>query len=101
VIALAIIFAVEGGGRIVARAGQKEFERFVKAVRKAKPDFEQGWAALVAKVPVQHHAVLLDRIGTYRNNCTVLQHIPGRTAMKTLFAELENYAGSELEADYS
>jgi hypothetical protein len=37
----------------------------------------------------------------YRNNCTVLQHIPGRTAMKTLFAELENYAGSELEADYS
>jgi hypothetical protein len=24
-----------------------------------------------------------------------------RTAMKTLFAELENYAGSELEADYS
>jgi hypothetical protein len=101
VIALAIIFAVEGGGRIVARAGQKEFERFVKAVRKDKPDFEQGWAALVAKVPVQHHAVLLDRIGVYRTNCTVLQHIPGRTAMKTLFAELENYAGSELEADYS
>jgi hypothetical protein len=101
VIALAIIFAVEGGGRIVARAGQKEFERFVKAVRKDKPDFEQGWAALVAKVPVQHHAVLLDRIGVYRNSCTVLQHIPGRTAMKTLFAELENYAGSELEADYN
>jgi hypothetical protein len=101
VIALAIIFAVEGGGRIIARAGQKEFERFVKAVRKDKPDFEQGWAALVAKVPVQHHGVLLDRIAVYRNGCTVLQHIPGRTAMKTLFAELENYAGSELEADYS
>jgi hypothetical protein len=101
VIALAIIFAVEGGGRIIARAGQKEFERFVKSVRKAKPDFEAGWAALVAKVPVQHHAVLLDRISVYRSNCTVLQHIPGRTAMKTLFAELENYAGSELEADYS
>jgi hypothetical protein len=30
----------------------------------------------------------------------VLQHIPGRTAMKTLFAELENYAGSELDPDY-
>jgi len=100
VIALAIIFAVEGGGRIVARAGQKEFERFVKAVRKNKPDFEAGWAELVAKVPAQHHPVLLQRIETYRNSCTVLQHIPGRTAMKTLFAELENYAGSELEADY-
>ena len=58
VIALAIIFAVEGGGRIVARTGQKEFERFVKAVRKAKPDFEAGWAALVAKVPVQHLSLI-------------------------------------------
>ncbi|MBA5636957.1 hypothetical protein H3H37_07810 [Duganella sp. LX20W] len=101
VIALAIIFAVEGGGRVVARTGQKEFERFVKSVRKNKPDFEEGWAALVAAVPAQHHPVLLDRIDSYRNTCTVLQHIRGRTAMKTLFSELENYAGSELDADYA
>jgi hypothetical protein len=100
VIALAIIFAVEGGGRIIARTGQKEFERFVKSVRKNKPDYEEGWAALVAAVPAQHHPVLLHRIDLYRRTCTVLQHIPGRTAMKTLFAELENYAGSELDADY-
>jgi hypothetical protein len=101
VIALAIIFAVEGGGRIVARTGQKEFERFVKAVRKDKPDYEAGWAELVAQVPAQHHPVLLERIDSYRASCTVLQSIRGRTAMKTLFAELENYAGSELDADYS
>ena len=101
VIALAIIFAIEGGARVVARTGQKEFERFVKSVRKNKPDYEEGWAALVAKVPVQHHPVLLDRIDSYRQTCTVIQHIKGRTAMKTLFAELENYAGSELDADYS
>ena len=100
VIALAIIFAVEGGGRVIARTGQKEFERFVKSVRKNKPDYEAGWAALVAAVPAQHHPVLLHRIDLYRRTCTVLQHIPGRTAMKTLFAELENYAGSELQADY-
>ncbi|GGY07461.1 hypothetical protein GJV26_07165 [Massilia dura] len=100
VIALAIIFAVEGAGRIVARTGQKDFERFVKAVRAKKPDFETGWAELVAAVPVQHHPVLLHRIDLYRQGCTVLQHIPGRTAMKTLFAELENYAGSELDPDY-
>jgi hypothetical protein len=100
VIALAIIFAVEGGGRIVARTGQKEFERFVKAVRKNKPDFEAGWAALIAAVPVQHHPVLLHRLDLYRRSCTVLQKLPGRSAMKTLFAELENYAGSELDADY-
>src|SRR5471032_3341301 len=101
VIALAVIFAIEGGGRVVARTGQKEFERFVKSVRKNKPDFEAGWAALVAVVPVQHHPVLLDRIANYREHCTVIQNIRGRTAMKTLFAELENYAGSELDADYS
>jgi len=101
VIALAIIFAIEGGGRIVARTGQKDFERFVKSVRKNKPDYEEGWAALVAKVPVQHHPVLLERIDSYRKTCTVIQNIKGRTAMKTLFAELENYAGSELDADYS
>jgi len=101
VIALAIIFAIEGGGRVVARTGQKEFERFVKSVRKSKPDYEEGWAALVAKVPVQHHPVLLDRIASYRSGCTVIQNIKGRTAMKTLFAELENYAGSELDADYN
>ena len=101
VIALAIIFAIEGGGRIVARTGQKEFERFVKSVRKNKPDYEEGWAALIARVPVQHHPVLLDRIDSYRKSCTVIQNIKGRTAMKTLFAELENYAGSELDADYS
>ncbi|TFW16444.1 hypothetical protein [Duganella callida] len=101
VIALAIIFAVEGGGRIVARTGQKEFERFVKAVRANKPDYEAGWAELVAQVPAQHHPVLLERINSYREHCTVLQSIKTRAAMKTLFAELENYAGSELDADYS
>ena len=101
VIAVAIIFAIEVGGRIMARTGQKEFERFVRSVRKNKPDFEEGWAALVAKVPVQHHPVLLDRIESYRRSCTVVQKILTRASMKSLFEDLENYAGSELDADYS
>ena len=101
VIAVAIIFAIEGGGRIMARTGQKEFERFVRSVRKNKPDFEEGWAALVAKVPVQHHPVLLDRIDSYRRSCTVVHKILTRASMKSLFEDLENYAGSELDADYS
>lgn len=100
VIALAIIFAVEGGGRITARAGQKEFERFVKSVRKNKPDFEAGWAELMARVPAAHQAVIAERIETYRASCTVLQSIVTKASLKQLFAELENYAGSELEADY-
>ena len=100
VIAMAIIFAVEGGGRIVARAGQKEFERFVKSVRKNKPDFEAGWAQLLEQIPAQHQDVMRDRIATYRESCTVLQKIGTRAAMKTLLGEMENYAGSELDAEY-
>ena len=100
VIALAIIFAAEGGARITARAGQKEFERFVKSVRKNKPDFEAGWAELMVRVPDAHKAVVAERIETYRSHCTVLQLIGTKASLKQLFAELENYAGSELEADY-
>ncbi|KAB8036370.1 DUF6178 family protein [Janthinobacterium aquaticum] len=101
VIALAIIFAIEGGGRIMARTGQKEFERFVRSVRKNKPDFEEGWAALLAKVPVQHHPVLEERLAIYRRGGTIVHKILTRTSMKKLFEELENYAGSELDADYA
>lgn len=100
VIAVAIISAIEGTGRIVARTGQKEFERMVKSVRKNKPDFDAGWAALLAQVPAQHQPVIAERIESYRDHCTVIQKVRTRTAMKTLFAELENYAGSELDADY-
>ncbi|MES2317666.1 MAG: DUF6178 family protein [Pseudomonadota bacterium] len=100
VIAVAIISAIEGGGRIMARTGQKEFERLVKSVRKNKPDFEEGWAALMAQVPAQHQPVIAERIASYRTHCTVIQKILTRTAMKTLWAEFENYAGSELDADY-
>lgn len=100
VIALAIIFAAEGGGRIVARAGQKEFGRFVAAVRKNKPDFEAGWAELMAQVPAAHQAVIAERIATYRGSCTVLRDIGSKASLKHLLAELENYAGSELEPDY-
>lgn len=99
VIALAIIFAVEGGGRVTARTGQKEFERLVKSVRKNDPDFEAGWAALMAQVPAAHQPVIADRIATYREHCTVLQHLKTKATMKQLFTELENYAGSELDPD--
>jgi hypothetical protein len=101
VIALAIIFAIEGGGRIVARTGQKEFERLIGSVRKNKPDYEAGWAALLEKIPTQHQSVIAERIATYRASCTVVQKIGTRASIKTLFAELENYAGSELDPDYA
>ena len=100
VIAMAIIFAAEGGARITARTGQREFERFVKAVRKHNPDFEAGWAELMARVPLAHQPVIAARIATYRASCTVLQLIGTTATMKQLFAEMENYAGSELDPEY-
>jgi hypothetical protein len=100
VIALAIIFAVEGGGRIVARAGQKEFERFVASVRKKKPDFESGWADLMEHIPAPHQPIIAERIASYREHCTLLQNLLTKAPMKQLWLELENYAGSEIDAEY-
>jgi hypothetical protein len=100
VIALAIIFAVEGGGRIVARAGQKEFERFVASVRKKKPDFEAGWADLMEHIPAPHQPIIAERIASYREHCTLLQNLLTKAPMKQLWLELENYAGSEIDAEY-
>lgn len=99
VIALAVIFAVDGG-TIHARAGQKDFERFVKAVRKNNPDYETGWAAFLDKVPAPHRAIIAERVQTYREHCTVLQSIRTKAPMTQLIAELENYAGSELDTEY-
>jgi hypothetical protein len=99
VIALAVIFAVDGG-TIVARAGQKDFERFVKSVRKNKPDYETGWAALLEKVPAPHREIIAERVASYREHCTVLQSIRTKAPMTQLLAELENYAGAELDTEY-
>jgi hypothetical protein len=99
VIALAIVFGIEGGGQIVARTGHKEFERLVKAVRKKKPDFDTGWAQLLEAIPAPHRAIVAERIGIYRNS-DILRDIAGATPMQQLFVELENFAGSELDAEY-
>lgn len=99
VIALATIFAVDGG-TIHARAGQKDFERFVKSVRKNNPDYETGWAAFLEKVPAPHRAIIAERVASYREHCTVLQNIRTKAPMTQLIAELENYAGSELDTEY-
>ncbi|MET0981781.1 MAG: hypothetical protein ABWY02_06750 [Telluria sp.] len=99
VIALATIFAVDGG-TIHARAGQKDFERFVKSVRKNNPDYETGWAAFLEKVPAPHRAIIAERVASYREHCTVLQSIRTKAPMTQLIAELENYVGSELDTEY-
>jgi hypothetical protein len=99
VIALAIVFGIEGHGQIVARTGHKEFERFVKAVRRAKPDMDAGWAKLLENIPVPHQAIVASRIAIYRNS-DILRDIVGTAPLQQLFVELENFAGSELDAEY-
>jgi hypothetical protein len=99
VIALAIVFGIDGSGRIVARTGQKAFERFVQSVRKAKPDFGVGWTALLGAIPAPHKAIVAERIESYRHG-PLFQNIAGRTALKQLVVELENFAGSELDPEY-
>jgi hypothetical protein len=99
VIALAIVFGIDGSGRIVARTGQKELERFIQSVRKSKPDFGAGWAALIDAIPAPHKAVVAERVETYRNS-TLFQNIQGKTPLKQLVIELENFAGSELDSEY-
>ena len=103
VIALAIVFGVEGKGRIVARTGQKEFERLVRDVRHrwkdGAPDFESGWAALLEAIPAPHKAIVAERIDSYRNSLLV-KHLADKTPLQQLVIELENFAGSELDAEY-
>jgi hypothetical protein len=99
VIALAVIFGIEGGGRIVARTGQKEFERFVQSVRTGKHDYEASWARMLENIPAPHQRVIAERIDSYRNSL-LLKHIGDNTPLKQLFIELENYAGSELDPEY-
>ena len=99
VIALAIVFGIEGSGRIVARTNHREFETLVKTVRKRKPDFESGWASLLENIPAPHRAIVAERLALYRNS-DILRDIAGAAPLKQLFVELENFAGSELDAEY-
>lgn len=99
VIAIAVIFAIAGDGRIVARVGQKEIEKLLQQVRKTPPDVEAGWDTFLKKIPRQHHPILRACMDEYRH--TIIKKILSKSNLKTLISELQNfYASSELEIDY-
>ncbi|MFA6921649.1 MAG: hypothetical protein WC216_07370 [Gallionella sp.] len=99
VIAITVIFAIAGDGRIVARTGQKDIENLIRRVRATPPDIEAAWHALLQKIPPEYQPVVVARMDEYRG--TVIKKILSRTGIKSVVTEIQNYhAGIEQDVDY-
>lgn len=99
VIAIAVIFAILGDGRIVARTGQKEIENLIHRARETRPDIEAGWNEWLKNIPPEYQPILRERMDEYRG--TIVKKILSKTKTKTVIAEIQNYyAGDELDIDY-
>lgn len=100
VISLAVIFALAGDGRIVARTGQREIENLISRARESLPDVEANWNGLLQKIPTEFQPLLRERMEDLRG--TIVKKILGKTKIKTVLTELQDqYAGSEQDIDYS
>ena len=99
VISIAVIFAILGDRRIVARAGQKDIESFILRVREKRQEVDIGWNELLKITPSEYHVILRERMEEYRN--TIVKKILSKTKSKTVITELQDYyAGNELDIDY-
>jgi hypothetical protein len=99
VIAIAVIFAILGDGRIVARTGQKEIESLILRAREIQPDIETGWSKMLKKIPPEYQPLLRERMDEYKN--TIVKKILSKTRIKTVITEIQNfYACSELDVVY-
>ena len=100
VISLAVIFAIAGDGRIVARTGQREIENLISHSRESHPDVEANWNNFLKKIPPEFQPQLRERMEELRG--TIIKKILGKTRIKTVLTELQDqYAGSEQDIDYS
>jgi hypothetical protein len=99
VIAIAVIFAILGDGRIVARTGQKEIESLIRRARETRPDIEAGWNEWLKKIPPEYQLMLRERMDEYRG--TIVKKILSKASIKAVVTEMQNYyAGDELDVDY-
>ncbi len=100
VIAIAVIFAIPGDGRIVARTGQKEIENLIRSARKTPPDIDAGWNQLLQKTPPEYQAILSSHMDEFRK--TIVRKILSKIKVKTVVTEIQNcYAGTEQDVDYA
>jgi len=100
VISIAVIFAISGDGRIVARAAQREIENLINGARELRPDVEASWNDFLKKIPPEFQPLLRERMEELRGS--IIKKILGKTRIKTVLTELQDqYAGSEQDIDYS
>jgi hypothetical protein len=100
VISIAVIFAISGDGRIVARTGQREIENLINRARESQPDVEANWNDFLKKIPPEFQPLLHERVEELRG--TIVKKILGKTRIKTVLTELQDqYAGNEQDIDYS
>ncbi len=100
VISIAVIFAISGDGRIVARTGQREIENLINRARESQPDVEANWNDFLKKIPPEFQPLLRERMKELRG--TIVKKILGKTRIKTVLTELQDqYAGNEQDIDYS
>ena len=100
VISIAVIFAIAGDGRIVARTAQRDIENMINRTREAQPDVEANWNDFLKKIPPEFQPLLRERMEELRG--TIVKKILGKTRIKTVLTEMQDqYAGSEQDIDYS
>lgn len=99
-ITVAILFALSGDGRIVARTAQRELEQLITRIRDNKPDVDASWNTFLKKIPPEYQTLLRDRMEQLRG--TIVKKLYGKTKAKTLLTTLQDqYIGSEQDIDYS
>lgn len=100
VISIAVIFAISGDGRIVARTAQRGIENLIERTRETRPDVDSSWNEFLKKVPPEFQLLLRERMDELRG--TIVKKIFSKTKIKTVLTELQDhYAGSEQDIDYS
>ena len=96
VIDIAVMFAILGDGRIVARAGHGEIADLIRRARETRPDVEASWDALLSSVPPACQPILRESMDKLKK--ALIRKILSKTTIKTVILYIEkNVTGAELE----
>ncbi len=99
-ITVAVLFALSGDGRIVARTAQRELEQLIARIRDNKPDVDASWNTFLEKIPPEYQPLLRERMEQLRG--TIVKKLYGRSKAKALLTDLQDqYIGSEQDIDYA